>query len=158
MLKLVEYEPWDILSEIPQIMRRSYAYKSDRSGENNPRKIDASKIDAPVAPSVSISEEDDKFLLVMDMPGVAPDQVSVTFDKGICTVKGSRPDTRRPNTGKLSTDAYTYDERVHGDFERSFRCEAADPERITAKIQHGLLQITIMKYVEAQPRNIAVEG
>lgn len=146
MLKLVRYEPWDIFSAIPAMTGRSHDY--DRNSEN------AVKTVAVVTPSVSIREDDDKFLVVMDMPGVATDQVSVTFDKGICTVKGCRPDMQK----ELSEEGYTYNERVHGDFQRSFRCETADPERITAKIKHGLLQITLLKYVEVQPRKIVVEG
>lgn len=149
MMKLVRYEPFDMLAEIPRMMRRSYAWKSDEANENS-RQV----ADATVTPPVSIGEEDDKFLVIIDMPGVAPDQVSVTFDKEVCTVKGCRPDLQQEFPAESS---YTHDERMHGNFQRSFRCETVDPERITAKIEHGLLKITMMKYAEVQPRNIVVE-
>jgi HSP20 family protein len=86
---------------------------------------------------------------------VSPDQVDVSFEQNVLTVRGTKAGSFDVNAeGELRVFAA---ERVHGSFERSVRLpEFVDADRIEAKFAHGLLTITVPKAEAAKPRKIAV--
>lgn len=100
------------------------------------------------APQADIRELDDAWLIRLDVPGVPRDNVSVTLDDNILTIKGHR---------ELVADADDpHYNRNH--FERHFRLpEDGDGNAIEAKVEHGVLQVTIPRAAAAQPRRIVVQ-
>lgn len=104
------------------------------------------------APRVDIREEDKRFVILVDVPGVDPSEIEVSMDKSILTIKGERKVDSEENDSKL-----TRQERVYGTFHRRFALpESADADGISAHGKHGVLEISIPKKPETTPRRITI--
>jgi HSP20 family protein len=108
-------------------------------------------------PAMNVAERGDAYLVQAELPGVSPDEVEVTFEQNVLTVRGTKPASFDvANEGELRVFAA---ERVHGSFERSVRLpEFVNADRISASFANGLLSITVPKAEAAQPRKIAVHA
>ena len=103
-------------------------------------------------PRVDIKEEDKRFVILADIPGVDPNEIEVHMDKGILSIKGERKSETKTENEKL-----TRVERSYGAFYRRFALpDSADGEGISAAGKHGVLEISIPKKPETTPRRIAV--
>jgi HSP20 family protein len=109
--------------------------------------------EAPWAPRVDVKEDDKRFVILADIPGIDPADIEVSMDKGTLTIKGERKqEAAEENT------RFTRRERAHGAFLRRFALpDSADAEGITAHGRHGVLEVSIPKRAEAAPRRIAIE-
>lgn len=103
-------------------------------------------------PRVDIKEEDNRFAIFADIPGVDPKDIEITMEKGILSIKGERKAETTGENGKL-----TRIERSQGVFYRRFALpDSADAEGIKAVGRHGVLEVTIPKRPETAPRRINV--
>jgi HSP20 family protein len=113
---------------------------------------DSSIVTSQWIPRVDVKEEQDRFVLYADLPGIDPDQIEVSMDKGILTIKGERSSETSEDT-----DRFSRIERRYGSFYRRFALpDSADPDGIQAHGRNGVLEITIPKQPEAAPRRIQV--
>ncbi len=104
-------------------------------------------------PRVDIMEEDRRFVILADIPGVDPKDIEVNMEKGILSIKGERTLEEREEGEK-----FTRIERSRGVFYRRFALpDSADPEGIQAKGQHGVLEISIPKKPESTARRIEIQ-
>jgi HSP20 family protein len=104
------------------------------------------------APRVDIKEEDQRFLIFVDVPGVDPATIEVSMDKSVLSIKGERAIDKTEQNGR-----FTRVERAHGNFHRRFTLpESADAENIVALGKHGVLEIVIPKRAEVAPRRITI--
>jgi len=104
------------------------------------------------APRTDLAETEDAFVLSMDLPGIKAEDVDVTFEDGTLKVSGERNAAREQEGGQ-----YHRIERSYGRFFRSFRFGAnADPDRIEASFDDGVLTIRVGKMEESKPRRIEV--
>jgi len=103
------------------------------------------------APAVDVREIDTAFVLNVDIPGVAAQDVEITSDKGVLTISGKRTaETEEPNS-------YNRVERAYGKFARRFTLpESANTDAIAAKTANGVLTVTIPKREAVQPRRIKI--
>lgn len=102
-------------------------------------------------PLTDIAETAEGVTLMLEMPGVAAEDVEVTLEKRVLTIRG-RASTTQP--GKLQL---THAEYGEGDFERAFTLsDDFDPDRIGARVANGVLTLTLPRAAEARPRKIAV--
>ena len=110
---------------------------------------------APAAdwsPAVDIREEEGRFTLSADLPGVDPAAVEVTLEKGVLTIEG-----RRELAERSEEQGYRRTERAAGAFLRRFNLpDSADPEGIEAHYRNGVLEVSIAKRVEEQAKRIEV--
>jgi HSP20 family protein len=106
-------------------------------------------------PAMDVAELSDAYVIHAELPGVSPDQVDVSFEQNVLTIRGSKPaGFDAPSEGELRLFAA---ERVHGSFERAVRLpEFVDAERIDASFANGLLTVTVPKAKAAQPRKINI--
>ena len=105
------------------------------------------------APRVDIREEDKRFVIEADIPGVDPKDIEVHMDKGILSIRGERKSEQEVDEGN-----YTRVERSRGVLHRRFALpDSADPEGISAKGRHGVLEISIPKRPETTPRKIEIK-
>lgn len=138
----LRYEPWSLLNQLQKELDRS------REGQNTESSIST----AEWAPAVDIKEEQDRFILHADIPGVKPEDIDVHMEAGILTVKGEKQ-----SEAKTDKDGYKRIERVHGSFYRRFSLpDSADGEAISAKCKHGVLEIIIPKREAVKPKKIDV--
>ena len=106
------------------------------------------------APRVDIKEEDKRFVIFADVPGVDPKAIEIHMDKGILSLKGERASESKEVNGQ-----FTRVERTHGTFHRRFALpDSADADGITAAGRHGVLEISIPKKPEPTPRRIDIKG
>ncbi|MDM0115967.1 Hsp20/alpha crystallin family protein [Variovorax sp. J22R133] len=94
-------------------------------------------------------------------PGLDPDSLDVTLDRGLLTIAGTRasslPDTRRSDDDD-SQAAVHINERFAGEFRRLITLpDDADPEAVDAKYRNGVVQVTVQRRASAQPRRIAIQ-
>jgi HSP20 family protein len=106
------------------------------------------------APRVDIREDEQRFVILADIPGVDPAQIEVSMDKGILTIKGEREAAASETNGK-----FTRVERARGAFHRRFALpDSADADGITATGKFGVLEIAIPKKAQATPRRITINA
>jgi HSP20 family molecular chaperone IbpA len=100
-----------------------------------------------------IVETDSGVTLMLDMPGVSPEQVDVTLDNRVLTIRG------RITPAKPEGQELVHAEYGEGDFERAFTLsEDFDSDRIEAEMRGGVLTVTLHRAPETQPKKIAVKG
>ncbi|MHB1862529.1 MAG: Hsp20/alpha crystallin family protein [Gemmatimonadaceae bacterium] len=108
-------------------------------------------------PALDVIERSDAYVIALELPGVDPAQVDISFEQRVLTVRGTKPPTL-----SVTPDAdlrVFANERVSGMFERSVRLpEFVDGDRITAQAAHGVLEITVPKAQVAQPRKIEIRA
>jgi HSP20 family protein len=95
---------------------------------------------------------DDKLVIRMDLPGVDPDDVEVTFQENTLLVNGTRSFPYDAQSVRFARRGTFY-----GDFtQRVTLGKGLDVERISATYDNGVLQLTIPYSEEVQPRKIEV--
>jgi len=104
-------------------------------------------------PAVDIQETQDSYLLRADVPGVPADAIDISVKDGVLTVTGERQSER-----KTSEAGYHRVERAYGRFQRSFALpKGVHSEGIEARVDNGVLTVTIPKPVAAVPHKIEVK-
>ena len=106
---------------------------------------------AYIRPSVNISETGGGYVLEAELPGVNKDGLSITLEGDMLTLEGRRQPWGVPGVEPL------HRESIPADFRRVFQLDPAiDAAKITAKIEQGILTVTLPKAEESKPRKIAV--
>lgn len=145
MSYITRYEPLSLMNQVNKLIDQAF-----RSSLNN----DTSNIETSQwMPAVDIKEHKNQFTILADLPGVDKNDVYISMENNILTIKGSRD-----NTKKEEANNYFRVERVSGNFYRRFTLpDTADGSKIEAKIQKGVLEIIIPKKETAQPRLIKIQ-
>jgi HSP20 family protein len=103
-------------------------------------------------PALDVKESSDRFEVTVDLPGLEPKDVNVTFEEGMLTIGGKRQ-FQEDDKG----DTWHRIERGFGTFARSIRLpQTADTERIEASFDKGVLKVSVPKTEQAKPRTIEV--
>ncbi|MBI9043765.1 MAG: Hsp20/alpha crystallin family protein [Anaerolineaceae bacterium] len=102
-------------------------------------------------PRADIYEEEDKVVVIADLPGVDEKSLEILLEKNVLTIKGFVNDTA-PEGYSLA-----YAEYGVGDYERKFMISnEIDQDGIEARVRDGVLQLNLPKAAEAQSRKIKV--
>ena len=105
-----------------------------------------------VAPSANIAETNDDFVMKLHMPGVKKDGVEVKLAVDELMIYGRR------NQDVPETDKFLLKEIESGNYYRIFRVsESIDGSQIKAKMEDGVLTLTLPKHERVKPRDIPVE-
>lgn len=144
-MSMVRYQPWGLV--------RSLHEELDRLFDQRLANDDTSASVANWTPPVDIREEDDRFVLHADIPGVKPEDIEITMENSVLAIAGSRE-----SESALEKEGYRRVERVSGRFFRRFTLpDTADAEGIKARSQDGVLEVTIPKQAKVMPRKISVD-
>src|SRR5688500_16980535 len=137
-MAITRYEPWGLLSQLQREFDRSAAEGSTATAE--------------WAPAVDIKEEADKFVIHADIPGVKPEEIDISMENGVLTIKGEKK-----SEAKTEKEGYKLVERTYGSFYRRFSLpDTANAEAISAASKHGVLEVVIPKQEAVQPKKISV--
>jgi len=103
-----------------------------------------------LAPEVNIFETKDGFVLEAEMPGVNKDGLEITLEGNTLTLVGRR-NAEFPGTEVV------YRESKPADFRRVFELDPAiDAGKINARIDQGVLTLSLPKAEKVKPRKIVV--
>ena len=104
-------------------------------------------------PAFEVKETNEAFVLKGDVPGVAEADLDIAVHNNVLTVSGIRQSEERKEG-----ESFALYERQYGSFSRSFSLpDTADGDRVDAKLDAGVLTLTIWKKAEAKPRKIALK-
>jgi HSP20 family protein len=141
-MAITRYQPWGLLNQLQRELERAH---EGNGGEG-------SIATAEWAPAVDIKEENDKFVLHADIPGVKPEEIEVSMENGVLTIKGEKK--TEANTER---EGYKRVERTYGSFYRRFSLpDTANSDAINAKSKNGVLEIVIPKRESVKPKKINV--
>jgi len=146
-MTIVRYEPFAYLNRLHEQLGHFF-------GDNFAAPEASSSSNVAWIPSVDVHEENERFVVRADVPGVDPKDIDVTAQDGVLTIRGERRSEKRENTA-----GFERVERIAGTFLRRFTLpETAQAEAITAKQTNGVLEVTIPKQPKVQPKRVTVEA
>jgi HSP20 family protein len=145
-MSLITRNPFYLINELQRDLNRAFESRLYSSGQNG-----TSISNSDWSPTVDIHENADGYHLSVDLPGVTPDQIEVTADKGVLSIRGERMVVHEDKDLKRS-------ERIFGSFQREFSMpDNADLDRIEAKSDHGVLTVFVPKTAKVEPKRITVQ-
>lgn len=107
-----------------------------------------------VAPTLDMIDKGDSILVRVDMPGLKKDDISITIERNILNITANEK-----HTDEYAKEDFYYMERSSKKLARSVRLPVKiDPNKITASLKEGILEITLGKTKEVKPKKIKVEA
>lgn len=101
-------------------------------------------------PAIDVRANDDALVFVCDVPGVKSEDLEVTLEEHVLTIRGSR---RYDSQG----GEHVVLGRAYGAFERSFTLpDYLDDQNLEAKLEDGVLTLRVPKLPKAKPRKIQI--
>lgn len=121
-----------------------------------PRAQGARARDLLRAPEADVLETEDAIRVVMDAPGMRPDDIELSLENNVLTVSGERhPEWRESEEVRFR---WHLAERRYGKFTRSFVLPRdVDADRIEARFENGVLSITVPKSEKVRRRRIEIQ-
>ena len=95
---------------------------------------------------IDVKETDKEYLIEAELPGIQKDEVNLNLDDGKLSISVNR--TENIDEEK---ENYIHRERRYSSMSRSVYLADANPENIKAKLDNGILAITVQK--EEKPNN-----
>ena len=102
---------------------------------------------------VNIVENEDNYTLTAEVPGMKEKDIDLEVKDGLITLKGHVEESQEKEENN-----YRMREFNRRSFERSFRIgEGVDSDKISAKLENGVLTVALPKKEEAKPKTVKVE-
>ncbi len=142
-----------VLPEINSISRRLNRLLDEAFQTPSWTREDGSAVTSAWLPAVDVFEEKDAVRIMAELPGVRPDEVRISLENNVLTIRGEKRQVAEEHTERV----HRY-ERTYGTFERSFTVPTSiDADHIKARYEDGVLTLTLPKVEKAKPRQISVE-
>ncbi len=141
---------WDPFADVEAMFSRMVPVRWPRLApeQNGGRAVEWS-------PAADISETEKEYVIRAELPAVKKEDVQVTFEAGVITIKGQRKQRTEDKNEKFHRI-----ESFCGTFERSFSLpENVDAEGISCQSKDGVLTVHLPKTVvkSEQPKRISVQ-
>lgn len=102
--------------------------------------------------AMDVIENPDKYVVKASLPGIKPEELEVTFNNNVLTIKGEVKEEKEVDEAR-----YHLRERRYGAFARSFSLPTnVKSDAIQANYEQGVLTLTLPKAEEARPKKISV--
>ncbi len=102
---------------------------------------------------LDVVEKDNEYVVKASLPGIKPEDIDVTLDKGLLTIKGQVQDESDKEEGQ-----YHLRERRFGMFSRTIQLPTSvNADQIQADYKDGILMLTLPKTEEVKPKKIAIK-
>jgi HSP20 family protein len=103
-----------------------------------------------ITPPVDIYETENDVILVADIPGVGKENLTLDTDDDELTISGTFAEKERSGERLI-------DECAYGEYRRTFTLgDTIDREKIAAKLEDGVLTLTLPKHEKTKPRKIEI--
>lgn len=147
-MHLVTHDPWRMMRELQREMSTVFDRRTSDTDESLPVAT------CDWSPAVDIKEEDNRFVIQADIPGVDPKDIEVQMEKGVLSISGERRAEHEEEK-----EGFKRIERSYGSFLRRFTLpDTADADSITAKSKNGTLEVIVNKREpETHSRRITIE-
>jgi HSP20 family protein len=104
-------------------------------------------------PSVDVIAKEHELVFQLDVPGVKQENLEVTLESHVLSIKGSRSYEAGPNERQMVLG------RSYGDFALHYTLpESVNGEQLAAYLADGVLTVRVPKHPKAQPRKIQIGG
>ena len=112
---------------------------------------DQEGVEAWAAP-LDVAAEGDNFVVRASLPGVAPNDIQVSIEDNVLTIRGETAGRFESGAG-----AYLMRERRSGSFHRSLRLpDTVDQDQAQPRYEHGVLTVTLPKAAAKRARQFPV--
>ena len=143
------WNPFQDLRQMQDTMDRMWRRFGDAPnvpGESGP------EIEAWAVPLDVVRQGDDTVIRA-SMPGVKPEDIQVSIEDNVLTIKGSTAVEHQESEG-----TFLMRERRSGSFHRALRLpESVDPDKVEPRYNHGVLTITVPKAEAKRARQLQVQ-
>ena len=147
-MNLVRWDPFRELEDVSARLNRVFGRPAWLRGDDKEMLSVADW-----TPSADISETDSEYTIKAELPEVKKEDVKVTFQNGVLTIRGERKQEKEEKGKK-----YHRVERSYGSFFRSFAVpDTVDETRVRAEFKDGLLNLQVPKSEKAKPKTIEVK-
>jgi HSP20 family protein len=124
----------DYFSELNR-MRHTGLHGRDQAVEDRQRTHASAWV-----PATDIFVQGDDLVITVELAGVSPDEVNISFAHGDLTISGNR----QPSAGSDGENSFYVRERFYGEFRRAIRLpDGTQPSQIAAVFDNGLVEITV---------------
>ncbi len=138
---------WDPFREMVS-MRRAM----DRLMENS--LADEREMTSEWGLALDVLEDENEFVVKASLPGIKPDDLDITYNKGTLTIRGEIKDESETTKGQ-----YHLRERRYGTFTRSITLPASvKSDDIQADYHDGVLELKMPKSEEVKPKRIPIQA
>lgn len=105
-------------------------------------------------PALDVHETDAKYLVDVDLPGIKKEDIHVSLENGILTVKGeTKTEETEEKEGKIIRQ-----ERHMGSYMRQLTVGTdVDPDTIDAKFENGVLSLELKKIEKTEPNRLEIK-
>jgi len=142
-MNLIKWDPLRELEDVSNSLNRFFGRPAARAGSEL-----GWMAEADWTPKVDISESDTQYLIKAEIPGVKKEDVKVSVEDGMISIRGERRQEKEEKDKKFHRI-----ERSYGSFLRSFRLpDDADESAVKAEFKDGLLNVSVDKSAKAKPK------
>lgn len=114
-----------------------------------------SGMDSLRAPTADVMETKDDIRVALELPGLRPEDIEVNLEDNILTISGEKREEREES----QENRWHLSERRYGRFSRSFILpREVEQEKIQARFENGVLNVTIPKNERMKPRRIEIQS
>lgn len=139
-MAVMRYEPVNLLAQFHDEIGRLFDARFNPTSE--------------WLPAVDVKETEKEYIIHADVPGVKPDDIDITLENSVLTIKGNRSWGDQESSGD-----YKRVERARGTFFRRFTLpDTADSESVSARFKDGVLEVVIPKQEKVLPRKIKINS
>ncbi|MFN2582321.1 MAG: Hsp20/alpha crystallin family protein [Candidatus Dormibacteria bacterium] len=144
-MAVARWSPWNDLFDLHNQVDQLFSSLAE------PARTNGGGLDVVNLP-VDIRQTDNEFVIEASVPGFTPEQVEVTFDDGVLTIRGQRSQESEQKQGQ-----YVRRERRQSSVYRQIGLPAeVRADEISAAFENGVLHVTVPRAQKAQPKRIPV--
>jgi HSP20 family protein len=108
------------------------------------------------APEADVMETETEMRVTVELPGMRSEDIDVDMENNVLTISGEKHEEREEQGEK---NTWHLSERHYGKFSRSFVLPRdLDPEKIQARFEDGVLQVSIPKSEKARRRKVEIQS
>lgn len=147
MANITRFDPFREMLTLRQAMDRLF-----EDSVVSPASLRSLTAGGSLTPPVDLHETDDDLVLTTALPGVKPEDVSITITGQTIQLRGEFKADESVNR-----DRYLYRERRFGSFSRQLELPVrVNGEAASAEFENGVLTLTIPKAEEVKPRQVEI--
>ena len=118
-----------------------------------PALINVAEFEGDNGAAIDLVERPNESIVVVELPGVAKEDVKISLDGELLTIKGERKASGLPDGAR-----WIRSERSSGEFFRTIQLpHPVKADAVSAEMVNGVLRITLPKAEEARPREIGIK-